>query len=313
MVLHVSGKDTPGKWELVEFPSGKTTLVGEDYPRIADAAIGKIQMIDYQAADGLAMQGVLSLPPGAPARKLPLVVMPHGGPEARDWPLFNWLAQAFSARGYAVFQPNFRGSSGYGLAFRNAGFGQWGRRMQSDISDGVAALAKKGIVDPHRTCIVGASYGGYAALAGVTVQNGLYRCAASYGGVTDPHDRLFAIAERGRGYSEHYEEPGMRFRLSYLGVRSLDDPSLDLISPQKLADSADAPILLIYGDKDTVVPPQQSIDMEAVLKAAGKPVELLRLDGEDHWLSRSATRLQMLKAMVAFVEKYNPPGEAPTR
>jgi dipeptidyl aminopeptidase/acylaminoacyl peptidase len=274
--------------------------------------IGAVQMIDYQAADGLPMQGVLTLPPGAPARNLPLVVMPHGGPEARDWALFNWTAQAFAVRGYAVFQPNFRGSSGYGIAFRNAGFGQWGRKMQSDISDGVAALAKKGMVDPHRACIFGGSYGGYAALAGVTVQNGLYRCAVSYGGVTDPHDRLFAIAERNRQYSEHYEEPGMRFRLSYLGVRSLDDPSLDGISPQKLAKNADAPILLIYGDKDTVVPPQQSTDMAAALKDAGKPVELLRLDGEDHWLSRSKTRLQMLKATVAFVEKYNPAGPPPT-
>ena len=306
MLVFVSGQEAPGTWELVDFPAGKATPVAVDYPEISQPMIGPVQTVDYRAADGLAIQGVLTLPPGRPARDLPLVVLVHGGPEARDLASFNWWAQAFAVRGYAVFQPNFRGSAGYGIAFRNAGFGEWGRKMQTDISDGVAFLAGKGIVDPHRACIAGASYGGYAALAGVTVQNGLYRCAASYGGVTDPHDRLSAIAERGKGRTEHYEEPGMRIRLSYMGVRSMDDPSLDAISPLKLAGKADAPILLIYGDKDTVVPPAQSQEMAEALKAAGKPVELIALDGEDHWLSRSATRLQMLKAMVAFVEKYNP-------
>ncbi len=102
-----------------------------------------VQMIDYRAADGLAMQGVLTLPPGVPAHNLPLVVLPHGGPRPVTGCHFDWWAQAFAVRGYAVFQPNFRGSSGYGTAFRNAGFGQWGRKMQSDISDGVAALAAK--------------------------------------------------------------------------------------------------------------------------------------------------------------------------
>src|SRR6202007_2715282 len=122
---------------------------------------------------------------GREAKGLPLVVMPHGGPEAHDRPGFDWWAQAFASRGYAVFQPNFRGSDGSGDAFRDAGFGQWGRKMQTDISDGVAELARRGIVDPKLVCIVGASYGGYAALAGVTLQHGLYRCAVSYAGVAN--------------------------------------------------------------------------------------------------------------------------------
>jgi dipeptidyl aminopeptidase/acylaminoacyl peptidase len=307
VVVHVTGKDTAGTWQLVDFKTGKADPIADDYPGIPDSMIGRVGMIDYRAADGLPLQGVLTLPPGRAPRGLPVVVLPHGGPEARDRVHFDWWAQAFAARGYAVFQPNFRGSSGYGTEFRNAGFGQWGRKMQTDISDGLAALAAKGIVDPHRACIVGASYGGYAAFAGVTLQHGLYRCAASYGGVSDMHDMIYAAKSKDRGDTQHYADPAMRYWLSYLGTASPNDRALTEISPQAQAKNADAPVLIVYGQNDTVVPPAQSEDMASALKSAGKPVELVALKGEDHWLSRSDTRLQMLKAMVAFVEKYNPP------
>jgi dipeptidyl aminopeptidase/acylaminoacyl peptidase len=313
IVLHVSGTDTAGTWQLVDFKTGKATPVADDYPKIPDDMIGKVVMTDYRASDNLPLQGVLTLPPGIAAQNLPLVVLPHGGPEARDRVHFDWIAQAFAVRGYAVFQPNFRGSSGYGLGFRNAGFGQWGRKMETDVSDGVAALASQGVIDPDRVCIVGASYGGYAALAGVTLQHGLYRCAASYGGVSDPRGLIYNLKAHDAGDAQHYADPAMRYTLSYLGFQSPDDPGLDAVSPRVQAKAADAPILLIYGEKDTVVPPRQSTDMASALKNAGKPVELVELDGEDHWLSRSQTRLQMLKAMVAFVEKYNPAGPLPTR
>jgi dipeptidyl aminopeptidase/acylaminoacyl peptidase len=307
VIVHVAGKGTAGTWQLVDFKTGKAVPMADDYPGIPDDMIGHTEMIDYRAGDGLAMQGVLTLPPGRDPHNLPVVMLPHGGPEARDRVHFDWWAQAFAARGYAVFQPNFRGSSGYGIAFRNAGFGQWGRKMQTDISDGLAALTAKGIVDPHRACIVGASYGGYAALAGVTLQHGLYRCAASYGGVSDMRDMIYAAKAKDRGDTQHYADPAMRFWLSYLGADSPDDRALNAISPQAQAKNADAPVLIVYGQNDTVVPPDQSRDMASALKSAGKPVELVALHGEDHWLSRSDTRLQMLKAMVAFVEKYNPP------
>jgi dipeptidyl aminopeptidase/acylaminoacyl peptidase len=216
---------------------------------------------------------------------------------------FDWWAQAFATRGYAVFQPNFRGSSGHGTEFRNAGFGQWGRRMQTDISDGVAALAQQGIIDPKRACIVGASYGGYAALAGVTLKHGLYRCAAAYAGVTDP-DEMLQFAYRKWGEQARSD---LRYWRSYLlGADATTSSVPDDISPLARAAEADAPILLIHGMDDTVVPIDQSKHMEAALSRAGKSVELLTLKGEDHWLSRSSSRLQMLKAMVGFVEKYNP-------
>jgi dipeptidyl aminopeptidase/acylaminoacyl peptidase len=202
-------------------------------------------------------------------------------------------------RGYAVFQPNFRGSSGYGTAFRNAGFGQWGRKMQTDISDGLAALAAEGIVDPKRACIVGGSYGGYAALVGVTIQQGLYRCAASYSGISDPAKMLRQnINDRGaRTFRRYWGD--------YLGTLHPEDIPKE-ISPRANAGQADAPILLAHGEKDTIVLLEQSEDMAAALRKAGKPVEYIELKNEDHWLSRSATRLQWFKAMVAFVQKHNP-------
>lgn len=306
VVVHVAGKDTAGTWQLVDFKTGKADPIADDYPRIPDSKIGRVGMIDYRAGDGLQLQAVLTLPPGLAPHNLPVVVLPHGGPEARDRVHFDWWAQAFAARGYAVLQPNFRGSSGYGMAFRNAGFGQWGRKMESDVSDGLAALAAKGIVDPHRACIVGASYGGYAALAGVTLQHGLYRCAASFGGVSDMHDMIYWTKHKDRGDTQRYADPAMRYWLSYVGTDSPDDRALDDISPRNHAKDADAPILIVYGEKDTVVPPDQSKDMAAALRSAHKPVETVALEGEDHWLSRSETRLQMLKAVVEFVERYNP-------
>jgi dipeptidyl aminopeptidase/acylaminoacyl peptidase len=261
-----------------------------------------VRMVVWNAADGLALHGVLTLPAGRPAKALPLVVLPHGGPASRDYPGFDWWAQAFASRGYAVFQPNFRGSAGYGVAFRNAGLGQWGRKMQTDISDGVASLAAQGIVDPKRACIVGGSYGGYAALAGVTLQKGLYRCAVSLAGVADPSAMLVYDSQRAG-----YRSSTMRYWKAFMGVESSSDSSLDAISPLVRADQADAPILLIHGEDDTVVSINQSEKMEAALKRAGKQVEFVKMNNEDHWLSREDTRIQMLKAAVAFVEKNNPP------
>lgn len=201
------------------------------------ADVGPITMVEWKAADGLTLHGVLSLPTGRPATPLPLVVLPHGGPEARDYPVFDWWAQAFASRGYAVFQPNFRGSAGYGRTFRDAGFGQWGRKMQTDISDGVAELARRGIIDPKRACIIGGSYGGYAALAGVTVQQGLYRCAVSVAGVSDPEALLTYARERSGSATA-----ATRYWRDFMGVKSVFEGELNAISPVKLAAKADAPI-----------------------------------------------------------------------
>jgi dipeptidyl aminopeptidase/acylaminoacyl peptidase len=297
LVVFTSGSGDPGTYWTVDIAAGAANPFGYPYPSLHTADVGPIRMVDWKAADGLALRGVLSLPPNAPTKPLPLVVMPHGGPEDRDYPTFDWWAQAFASQGYAVFQPNFRGSDGYGVKFRNAGFGEWGRKMQTDISDGVAELAREGLVDPRRACIVGASYGGYAALAGVLLQHGLYRCAVAVAGVSD------LAAMTGYVRDQEGDQPGasMRYWRAFMGEHA------DQVSPISFASHADAPILLIHGKDDTVVPFSQSQAMTAALKAAGKPVELVVLPGEDHWLSREETRVMMLKAAVAFVEKHDPP------
>ncbi len=296
LLVLVEGGSQPQSWFTVDLKSRRANPVGTAYPLAADQ-IGPVRMVRYKANDGLEIEAVLTLPPGAAEKGLPVVILPHGGPNAHDSIGFDWLAQAFASRGYAVLQPNFRGSTGYGPEFMRAGYGQWGRAMQSDVSDGLKYLIDQGIVDPKRACILGASYGGYVALAGVTMQNGLYRCAVSIAGVSD----LAQFASTARNQSGR--DPTL--------MRALDQElgkgrDLKAVSPVNWAAKADAPVLLVHGKDDTVVLLKQSSDMEKALRAAGKPVEMVTLAGEDHWLSRSETRLAMLEAAMAFVQKHNP-------
>jgi len=225
-------------------------------------------------------------------------MLPHGGPHTHDRARFDWWAQALASRGYAVFQPNFRGSTDRDNAFMNAGNGQWGRKMQTDISDGLAELAKQGIVDPKRACIVGASYGGYAALVGVTLQQGLYRCAVADAPVSDLSEMYFTDLQ------EDDNDPLTKRALK----ESLGDPAaFGAASPRRHAALASAPVLLIHGKDDTVVPFHHSEAMASALRSAGKPVEMVVMAKEDHWLSRGETRQQMLDACVKFVIAHNPP------
>jgi dienelactone hydrolase len=308
MIVKSEGGDDSGTYWIVDIAKHSADPLGVVYPTVTQTDVGPVRMIDYKAADGMALRGVLTLPPGREAKNLPLVVMPHGGPEERDYPGFDYWAQAFASRGYAVFQPNFRGSGGYGLAWVEAGYGQWGRKMQTDISDGVAELVRQGVVDPKRQCIVGWSYGGYAAQAGVTVQRGLYRCAVSMAGVAD----LGAMLDYSRQRSG-YTSLTTRYWKRFIGVTSdWSDAQVGELSPIKLVSHADAPLLLIHGDQDTVVPINQSQAMAAALRAAGKPVEFVTLPDADHWLLEEDARVAMLKASVAFVLKYDPPDPAPT-
>jgi dipeptidyl aminopeptidase/acylaminoacyl peptidase len=299
LIVYTVGDGDPGAYWLVDGASAKA--YGDTYPEVPDAAVATTRVVDYKAADGLDIHGILTLPVGRDPKNLPVVVMPHGGPEGHDTLGFDWWAQAFANQGYAVFQPNFRGSSGYGVEFRDAGFGQWGRKMQTDISDGLAELAREGVIDPKRACIVGASYGGYTALAGVTVQQGLYRCAVSYGGISD----LNSLLNDAIPGDDDRSATG-RYLRSFTGAKTNGDPSTIPLSPARLAARADAPILLMHGADDSVVKIGQSQEMERNLKAAGKPVEFVVIKGEDHWLSSDATRNAVLAASVAFVEKYDP-------
>jgi dipeptidyl aminopeptidase/acylaminoacyl peptidase len=255
-----------------------------------------VETVQFKAADGLSISGYLTLPRGRAAKQLPMVVLPHGGPGERDVPGFNWLAQGIASRGYAVLMVNYRGSYGYGRGFTEAGYGQWGGKMQTDISDGVRDLARRGVVDPTRVCIAGRGFGGYAALAGATFEPGVYRCAAAIAGISDVERFLAPMNERAQ-----------KWWLRYVGATRVTAGRLVDISPARHAKDISAPVLLMHGRDDTVIPIAQTETMAASLRREGKSVEVTMLEGEDHWLSRSATRRQSLETLMAFVEKHNPP------
>jgi len=303
VVVRVWGPNDGDRYDLVNMTTHQADPIGNAYGEIGPADVSPVQWITYTAKDGRSISGYLTLPANRPAKNLPLVVLPHGGPHARDYPGFDWLSQGIASRGYAVLQPEFRGSAGFGWDLLSAGFGEFGRKMQTDLSDGVRDLAAKGIADPKRVCIVGASYGGYAALAGAAFEPGVYRCAVSDAGISDLHEFLnYMQREAGRT-----DNLNIRFWDRFLGVADTDDAALDAISPVKHVENIAIPILLIHGTNDTVVPRAQSEDMADALKKAGKPVEYVELEGEDHWLSRSETRFRMLSATVKFLETNNPP------
>jgi len=286
---------------VIDMSQHRATPLGPVYAGIDDIAAER--WISYKTADGGKIDAYLTLPPGKEAKNLPLIVLPHGGPHARDEPGFDWFSQALASRGYAVLQPQFRGSDGFGLDLLRAGFGEFGKKMQTDLSDGVRALAAQGLIDPKRVCIVGASYGGYAALAGATLDTGVYRCAVSIAGLSDIGKQL----RYWRGENFGGDDRGQRFWYRFLGVEDPDDPKLNAISPINHVDNVTIPILLIHGKDDTVVPYAQSDDMADALKVAKKLYEFVTLNHEDHWLSNGNTRLQMLQATVKFLETNNPP------
>jgi dienelactone hydrolase len=279
---------------IIDLGTGHAKMLGSVYNGITQPL--EVRRITYAAQDGFMVPAYLTLPSGRPEKNLPLIVLPHGGPAERDNAEFDWWSQALADQGYAVLRPNYRGSD-LGRKHLEAGFGQLGRKMQTDLSDGVRYLATQGIIDPARVCIVGASYGGYAALAGVSLEPGVYRCAVSVAGLSD----LRRVLHRaGFGMTQLYWD-------RFMGVSGPGDAALDAISPVKHVDAIKVPVLLIHGRDDTVVPFEQSRIMFDAMKRAGKDVELVQLSREDHWLSHGQTRLQMLQTSVQFLRAHNPP------
>jgi dipeptidyl aminopeptidase/acylaminoacyl peptidase len=294
IVAEVESASSPPVYYLVDFAKGSADIIGEAYPSHADVTLGKLEATSYKAPDGYEIPAYLTLPPGREPKSLPLVVFPHGGPYARDTADFDWWAQFLATRGYAVLQPQFRGSWGFGAALYRAGHKQWGRGMQDDITAGVRHLVAEGIADPKRVCIVGASYGGYAALAGAAFTPDVYACAASVNGIADIPQMAGFIRER-RGD----DSPAYRSWQDLIGNPS--DQDIIAFSPSRSIEAIRAPILLIHATNDTVVPPSQSRIFADLLRRKGKDVELIELPGEDHWLSTGQSRLVVLEALERFL------------
>jgi dipeptidyl aminopeptidase/acylaminoacyl peptidase len=297
VLVHVESPSHAPTYYLVDFRTGRADTVGEAYPDLATVTLGEVRAFSYKARDGYEIPAYLTLPPGANAKNLPLVVLPHGGPESRDDFTFDWKAQFLASRGYAVLQPQFRGSTGFGEAHRKAGYRQWGGTMQDDVTDGVRDLVAKGIADSKRICIVGSSYGGYAALAGAAFTPDLYACAISINGLSDLPAML--------GYEEKQggkESDAVAYWREHIGNKH--DPKLVQVSPVYAADKIGIPVLLIHGVDDTVVPVSQSERMDRALDALKRPHKFVRLAGEDHWLSRSETRVRVLAELESFLAEH---------
>jgi dipeptidyl aminopeptidase/acylaminoacyl peptidase len=299
VIFSVSGPRSPEAFYLLDRTTHQATPITHTYPELTAADLGEERPYPYTARDGVPISAYLTLPPGKPLKNLPAVIFPHGGPVARDEIGYDYMAQFFANRGYVVLQPNFRGSSGYGHKFTQAGYGQWGLKMQDDITDGVKKLIADGIADPKRICIVGASYGGYAALAGAAFTPDLYACAISWAGISD----VGALMRDESDEYGHNSSVMSQWKL-FAGDRFKDAARIQSVSPLYSVSRIKCPILLMHGTKDTTVPLNQSQLMRDALESAGKPVEYIAIEGDTHYLETASTRTRFFKEAEAFLAKY---------
>ena len=290
-IVEAVGPRTPASYYLYDRTTHQATAIAASYPDLKETDLGEVKPYAYAARDGMHIPAYLTLPPGRQPKNLPLVVMPHGGPDLRDDMTFDFIRQFVVNRGYAVLQPEFRGSRGFGRTFTNAGLHQWGLKMQDDISDGVKKMIADGIADPRRVCIFGADYGGYAALAGATLTPELYACIVSLAGPSNLRDMLSFSRKQ-------YGITAKNFWVSRIGD---DSAQLDAASPALHADRVTAPVLLLHSELDFTVPIEQSEIMESALQKAGKKVQFVRIAGDDHYLSLEQTRLRVLEELEKFL------------
>jgi dipeptidyl aminopeptidase/acylaminoacyl peptidase len=270
--------------------------VVDPYPDIDPEQLAPVKPVRYQARDGLSLRGYLTLPRGRESKGLPLIVMPHGGPFARDDWEYDPFVQFFANRGYAVLQPEFRGSTGFGKDFVSKGYGEIGKKMQDDLDDGVDWLAKSGQIDPKRVCIVGLSYGGYAAMWGAVRNPDRYRCAVSWAGPSDlpammRYDRKQFNATR------YFREFRKKFP---------SDDELNAVSPINFAARLKVPLLIGHGEEDDSVPPKQTHKMVAALRKVGANVIPVFYKESEHSFASSKDLEDWLTRLEAFLAKYNP-------
>jgi dipeptidyl aminopeptidase/acylaminoacyl peptidase len=265
------------------------------YPGLDPKTLGHMQSIAYKAQDGTEIPGYLTVPPGMRAEKLPLIVMPHGGPIARDSWDFDFLRAFLVSRGYAVLQMNFRGSSGYGGDWFYAAHQDWGGLTYSDITDGTKWAVEQGIADPKRVCVVGWSFGGYAALLSAVRNSDLYRCSASIAGVSDLKDLL--------NESRYFSNRAIvREQLGTNKDKLRED------SPVRHVEKISIPIFLLHGDRDLQVDVDHSREMASALKSAGKPHQAIFLKNASHQLDRKSDRMTLLTELEKFLSQHLGPG-----
>jgi len=293
-VLFSTGSFNPGTFYYGDVEKRSLDKIGECYPDLSAEDLSGKKMITYKARDGLEITGYLTLPKYGKQKPYPAIIYPHGGPSSRDDMDFDYWTEFFASRGYAVLQMNFRGSEGFGSKFMTAGFKNWGLTMQDDITDGTLWLIQQGIADPYKIGIVGASYGGYAALMGAVKTPDLYNCAVSFAGVSD----LKLLLEHER----HFVNSAINEEI--IGNRFKDSEQLVETSPLRNVDKIKIPIFIAHGDKDLTVDVEHSDRMADALKNNNKEYEYLLLEGGDHHLSQQTHRILFFTRLDAFLAKY---------
>lgn len=297
-IISAASDIEPGETYLFDRKTKKLDLqyrVREEIPR---AALARMEVIHYQSSDGLEIPAYLTVPEGVPAKGLPLIVFPHGGPWGRDQWGYHTFAQFFANRGYAVLQPNFRGSTGYGKKFLNAGNGEWGRKMQDDLTWGVKYLVAQGTVNPKRTGIAGGSYGGYATLAGVAFTPDLYAAAVA---IVPPSDLIFLLHS-----IPPYWEAGRK--IMYARMADPNTPEgkklLESESPVNAAARIRTPLMVVQGANDPRVNKRNSDEIVVAVRDRGVPVQYLVAPDEGHGFARPINNLAMVTEMEKFLAKY---------
>ena len=299
LLLYVGSDRTRGAYYFYNVQEDKPRLLAETAPWLHEEDLVEMHPVCYTTRDGLEIEAYLSLPHGYTpdtAKGLPTIINPHGGPWARDKWGFSSETQFLCNRGYAVFQMNFRGSTGYGRRFLEAGYKQWGRAMQDDITDGVEWLKARGISDPKRIAIYGGSYGGYATLAGITYTPDLYACAIDYVGVSNLLTFMQTIPP--------YWKPMLEMMYEQVGDPVRDREMLEACSPALHADRIVAPLFIAQGANDPRVNKAESDQMVAALRARGVEVEYMVKENEGHGFHNQENRFDFYRAMERFLARH---------
>ena len=298
ILVSVTSDTDPGATYLFDRKKGKVDFLYRPRPKLPVDRLAPMKAVRYLARDGLMISAYLTVPKGVEAKDLAVVVMPHGGPWARDFWGYDPYAQFLANRGYAVFQPNFRGSTGYGKAFMNAAKGEWGDKMQDDITDGVKYLVEKGIAHPEKVAIFGGSYGGYATLAGLAFTPDLYAAGVDYVGVSNLLTFLNSIPA--------YWETARKFLNEHVG--DPNDPEdverLTRQSPLFKANEIKAPLLVIQGANDPRVKKAESDQIVVAMRDLGRDVEYIIAADEGHGFLGEMNRLAFTVAMEKFLAKH---------
>ncbi|MEM1087275.1 MAG: prolyl oligopeptidase family serine peptidase [Pseudomonadota bacterium] len=300
-LLYVSSPTRPGSFFHFDTETKKANFLVNRRPELKSKAVSDINRVDYKARDGLDLVGYFT--PSKRSENAPLIVFPHGGPVSRDYIDFNGYAQFLAFRGYHVFQPQFRGGGGRGQSFERAGHGEWGRAMQTDIEDGVKALIGQGLYNREAPrSIFGVSYGGYAALAGASLTPDTYQCAVSVNGVSD-----LPLFFKQYDPEDAWDREALKIWSDRIGDPETDLEAIKAISPINHVEQIKIPILLIHGDRDSVVYPIQSDRMYEALERAGKSVRYHELEGQGHYIYNEDERVNALVYIDNFFMGCMPP------